>query len=1751
MRTVSILMAALMFAQSVAQAAPTAPAKPTAKPAAAAAAATKKAPPPPKRSLAALAGTYNLAGLFSLPGMSDLMAYGALKAKYPTLGTLVDLKKLVADYNEAVKEGKVLPGQKQPSDLADDKCDAPTAKNGAPCFPPTMRYQMLLPEVSGFITYAWGNQLGNQKPALDANTAVDLLYDFGCKAISRHMPGYARVIELKPSGQDASPLVGRWEAPLTEAETGKPDGDKNKVPKSPGLKTDPTKDPIELCIVTHRQLEATLRRDLKTLVGPYLGKKGVIPAGPAVASQGVDLKDGAWSQLVTKIGAQIRLGDGKDLFEKRVIDAKGVCSNFGGKPELKTIGKKKIAGGKMEIPLQTIYCHMEMAIPSATLPRCNMNMKAGLAAFLKNIGKLGISISAKGQSPTAAPLAPSAPKAPAAGTAKAPAAGAPKPPAAGAPKPPAAGQKAATSNKTPAPRQLLCSVNWPVECQRKYKTRLPMRVDFLADKVLCKPAAEKVQAQISQVVRQMSLSSLGAGYGDLQGETLSMVSDRLFGFYRKGGSARLFEQYIDNLKKDDQINLKLPEDSAPAQLLPEVKAQNEGRGDRIRRAVLRRFVNQWTDSYEYIRMTGAMKTFKPKAGAPAAPIAGLSAAPEIVAAVAAAAQQWKTASLYNLYRFTEYQDAAAFWESCTEDLREICQKPLAGERAACARCAEKSLTKGCVIGKDKSGCMGGTIVEPGSGMEIGPWTLGNYLGHVLAMYSNRTASCYWDAARVVAVRFLFGVTASPQDKRGQGTGIGDQAMRYFNSLPLTTWQRCYLFTPASQYKANAAICDGAFDDPSGGAAAAPFEERYNKWIAPALEDPNWKLHEAPLFTVSWNLPEVQATLGAPGDNSCDPDRSCGDGHHLKCTREDAESVRDVLNGDSSGGQDLGQAANGVADGIMTVVGKLLSMLLDAAGMSDMVKTLAKAAGMTPEQSSDCEDPEYRHEQLGIAPDNGLVDSKRGCLTKIFAKNFVDVMESIIVMLGNRLVDWGVDLLKQALQGVKASLLASAGSVPFVGGILATVVDIGWEMLFEYGVKMLLKGLVVSKLPEWLQVKKLSSLPVEKFAENPVLSVILGTVLELIDAAVQYGNKSWLEVGAAGIMQVIQGALAAAGGGSSNKDNNPGPSSARFWLRAVIYAKKDFTAKQMPEATAGETVKELVISMVSGFQAAMDRNLAEPLRTRFDDAMTKLKDNLRNIEQQIDQLTKVFEAGDPAKIVQALFGVVAKYLGPVVVPLVLAFAKLPPWAAEMTVAISDAFTGLGDPANKPTGEAVAGYVARIATPIGEMLLRKPSYGNKDLENAVVNGFKGITTTLGRLAPPGATQAGDPKLSQLKPEALPDPMLDVGLDFIKDLTPVIASYIPDPRLEPERKLLTAAVGLALGYAKARNQPNQPSATEVLKAVAKLLKDYAPARLSALLAGTGLEETVSQGASDFFSDNGLFMQGGEQIFGSPPKWLKTDEAKTVLATIRGAVTQLVESQKAGEGNKALKNLIAGALGLIDAKKLSETLTDGQPVFQVFSKFIKELGKQLKPKFLALLPEELKDGLGSAYTSLITLLGDICLDEATDPSKGKGAWNAFKADGPGLLEKLIKGTMNLVRDVVKKGIPHDPTKTFVGKLFDLVTNVIKRPADLKNVFKTYATAKDATLAPLSSALADFLKDAAVKPISSDFLKTLVGAVVDQVKNIVADPAAVAKWEPKDVLKGFLNSLMTSSDVPGFIKSLYDAASPYLFDLLAGKATP
>src|SRR5262249_9147955 len=159
---------------------------------------------------------------------------------------------------------------------------------------------------------------------------------------------------------------------------------------------------------------------------------------------------------------------------------------------------------------------------------------------------------------------------------------------------------------------------------------------------------------------------------------------------------------------------------------------------------------------------------------------------------------------------------------------------------------------------------------------------------------------------------------------------------------------------------------------------------------------------------------------------------CGKaGGDLACALEDADSVHDQLSDQASTGFSASDAGIDASDGAMPIVGKLLGLLIEAAGMTGTVKVPSQAPRLTPQPASDGEDAEYRREQLKIPA--GKRDNKRGCLTTVFAKNFGDVMESILVMLGNKLVDWGIDILKGALQGVKVSLLTSAASVPFIGG----------------------------------------------------------------------------------------------------------------------------------------------------------------------------------------------------------------------------------------------------------------------------------------------------------------------------------------------------------------------------------------------------------------------------------------------------------------------------------------------------------------------------------------------------------------------------------------------------------------------------------------------------------------------------------------------------------------------------------------------
>ncbi|MBI3070598.1 MAG: discoidin domain-containing protein [Deltaproteobacteria bacterium] len=1645
------------------------------------------------------------------PGLTDMYVlaakgleeYDALKKKYTGLGDLVDIGKIREKYFEAVKKGTALPGEKDPTSLDEEKCtDADNAKakaQGLACRDPLVKYRQLLPDVNNFADYAWRNVLGHRKQAMQSckappcsadgpgsvfEMAVDLLNDYGCRAISRRMPGYARIIKFEVPGVGAGGLMGDWEKePLGDDETCRKRNAQGvctctaqqweaqgKCPSTPPPPTSeydgpPKKEVIEVCVVTHRQLGETLRKDLGILVVPLLFKPGQKEEPPIAVSDGYN--DDLIGEVFVALSNALRI-NGKPISAPRTLNPNNYCKRYGlgaSWPQFPSI--KKIGEPECQTKL-TVGSHSDWT------PACSDDL-------VKQ-------------------------------------------------KPRKISRKRHKGSWVEVPqRPVFCRVDWGAACQEMF--RIPRDLTMTAKlntvwggnqadwSISCEIHPINAAGFIGGVLSHLDVATLFPGNDDLNGQTFSMISQRLAGFTRKGGQARVFEAFV---QKADPKTIRLPESNIPPAFQPDARDQNEGSQRRVNRAVLRRFVGQWTDGYEYKQMTSYLRDWKAPGSARSRALTRARAMPrggasgsitsvmplqntvattiglvsvvdhakkeagdgsaEVRAALAAVSAKRKDSAVWDYYRAVEKWEQGAFWKDCKE-LREVCQMPQSKqEREACSSCADEAVKNHCIEGKDPAtkGCKGRKFA--------------NWIGeNIRAFMDDYSEVCMNHAIRTTAIRLFLGVPNPPKSKEGGDTNLFDVGMRFFNALPISAWQRCYLWTPMPEFLANPKICDDAYKDPANAGidkSGGSFQAKYDLMKRVATDWP-WAINKAPIFFIGLHSGPLQGIKRqAPGSFSCDYEyyAKCQKGAHLACAVEDAHNANQALNDQASSGVDMGQVGSDIGDGAEPIVGKLLGLLINAAGMTEMMKTLASAAGLTPEQASDCEDPEYRVEQMKITA-GSFQDNKRGCLTKVFAKNFGDVLESIIIMLGNKLVDWGIDLLKSALKGAKASLISAAGSVPFVGGVLAVIVDITWDLVFDVGIKMLLKGVVIAQLPKWLKVKELSKLTVEQFDQHPILTVVVGTVLQLISAAVQYGNKSWIEVGAAQIITAIQKALEvlARQPGDAGKE-------ARFWHRALTFAKKDFTAKKNEGASPAEMAKELLLSMVKGFEAAVSRNITnDALKSRFKAAVQRISEKVAGMGGLDSYLS-----GNVLDKIKLLL----KDLADVVVPLVLSFAKIPPWMKEMVEAVTVAFLTLTETLPKvPEACDVVGQLASIAKPLGEPLVRMAKIGHAAIEKALGNAY-------GKFVGLFALDANS-KCKTIDPATLSN----FALDLLDEVPPIVAGEIRDARLDPEKKLLEGALKELIAMVRAKKTPTPP---DLLKMLGKLLKDYAPARVATLLQGTGLEDLAADGARGLFGDNGPFAKP-DGFFGSPPKWFSTPEAKATLATLRERLGQLLAAQEVGESNPAVMKMLTSALGLVDPERIAWLLREDRPISEAFSEIVSELGNLVRSKFAALFSPSLQATAEREFKEIVGFAAGSC--------RGDGAWASLKAKVP----QIVDGVFDLVKRFLAERISNPTAKNFVGGLLDLARVALKNPAAFTTDFVT------------------FFKNTLVETVPPGFGRKLVDAVLTQLVAVIKDPS-LASWNKGDAIAKLAESLIGADDIPPFLKGIYNVAKGQLFSHFGSK---
>jgi hypothetical protein len=398
---------------------------------------------------------------------------------------------------------------------------------------------------------------------------------------------------------------------------------------------------------------------------------------------------------------------------------------------------------------------------------------------------------------------------------------------------------------------------------------------------------------------------------------------------------------------------------------------------RAERALLRKNIERWTAAYEYKQQSEVLR---------------------------------KDASIASRYTLAEQAALDAFWNNCRE-IRAICDAPDSPRaEVACRRCAFEALNT-CLDGEDPKGvggCRGETVVAmttgrtdqekcgdknppcisffgeaPASSSAIPaaqtsykglPVSLkdGNtffnwlYLQSLAVIHDGRfhgrlitrdasTADAFTvSAIRKLVLRKLTGQPTAAAE--GQSLGVDSEGLRLFGRLPLSPWQRCQLISVNGQ-------CSGLLSDPLG-------------VRTPAEIDGNWKTvlqtswEQAPLFALLASRPGHVAAMNlalarwrARGDHWQAKDnayRTNQVGPHDNWTGDVGD---DTHGGKLIAAITAGEAPKSSSSGegdiggfIKPVVGKLLGMLLQAAGLNETMKTLARAAGMTPEQAADCEDP---------------------------------------------------------------------------------------------------------------------------------------------------------------------------------------------------------------------------------------------------------------------------------------------------------------------------------------------------------------------------------------------------------------------------------------------------------------------------------------------------------------------------------------------------------------------------------------------------------------------------------------------------------------------------------------------------------------------------------------------------------------------------------------------------------------------------
>ncbi|MBI3071224.1 MAG: hypothetical protein HYY84_03765 [Deltaproteobacteria bacterium] len=1340
-----------------------------------------------------------------------------LKKEIPSLGDVVPIAEIQKRIEELVQKGELVAGEKGLSDLS--TCPNEIDTDPKKCIPPMERYRPILPDIDSFIQLVWDRVIQRQKlrPIGSDKDAVDLLFNFGCRQVARRMPGYAKIkiIKRKP-GVDTS---GNWDDELTDKDRDAvaealATGGAKKGAKGPGqlpapYKPPPKEETIEVCSVTHPQLEETLKKDIRLLAKSRLDKphKFIAEDPDPIQGTGDPMKLDFTSAELNKVAMLIKLNDGKDLNASRPVDAGKVCAAAGGSlvPDKNGYAGKACRKGKASVNFQM-----------ALIDACNKQYHPkGWAVLMPYNGPSG-----------------------------------------------------------------------SVQCE------VPVDIK----KIL-----------IAHFARDVDIGVVG-GLAHLKGETFNTITKRLTGFYTKGGKARTFAIGKDRHAK--QIKISTAE--APKDLVEAAEKQNESGEKRAAREGLSKQVDQWTDAWEYTQITDHMNTnpaFKKKANVP---------------------EFYKRAEDVTVHNY--WTRCENLWEICQNPAlpveREACvrcawdavltkcidgRKP--GSNGLCpevarprpypggwcddqtnaiknggydrkAPIAGEKLTKKGNLGADsRSAAFSVDVVAK----QVETFAIPGTNRSIDVKIPNRNDSTFfnWLLVNAMADTFCFsftrGLTRSGADRNaaadmiGRGTatrlflpfgsGSADQFLtsmgrRHLDALPLTPWQRCYLWTGEGNVS-----CEITESPKLQG--RDEVWGRVKAWSeAPRASSPLLKLvmsdgqfQREVEYMLRWFEGEDAGRLAGQRNERL--------GWWAQRNADWSNRLADDLGFPAESNPD--EIGSSAGNAVMPIIGYLLGILLNQAGISDMMKTLSTAAGLTPEQSADCEDPEYRRDVMKLA---GKANNKRGCLTKVFAKNFVNVLESIIIMLGNRLVDWAVDLLNAALKGAKSALISAAGSVPFVGGVLAAAVDIAWDLIFEFGMKTLIKALVVNKLPDWLQVKTLANANFDELLDkHPLISVVAGVILQLIEAAVQYGNMGPVGVAFAEVLEVIQAAL------MNDYQKN------KFWVRSFIYAKraliKDGAKGDMP---IGDQITKLVLSMIEGFKTSIGSKI------RTDKGREAFEAAVDAVAALAKDLSMGAFKGNP---VDAIVNILKQKLLPAVIPIITSFVSMPDSIREFLDALSEAMFSKDQPFSATA--LLISLKKLLMTAVSDNPLAR-TFFDKAFDG-VAYVFKDLDGLAERLKNPDALA-----------KMFIEPVRGAVMDFVNQR---LGSAKAKAAVDFVKGIVNTAFDLLLD-AKKRAEllgAGKPDIKAFLPKVVAFLRTYVPPWVKEMLANAGLPQ-LGVIADLLFAENGPLARG-EAFIADLQKWFEKDGTEA-FKKILGQFIDLVKA-KIGAANDSVSALANAALATL----------------------------------------------------------------------------------------------------------------------------------------------------------------------------------------------------------------------------------------------